>query len=126
MKYVIIEHLNCIDITICGVEYRIKSVKPEKLYSNKENVNTTIGECDFFEKEIRICPENGEGYKLGDQKIQETLYHEIAHAWLEESGQEDINDERTVEVMSKFAKQLLVMYDNDFIDYIYRMHDNII
>ena len=117
MKYEINENLGCIDIEINSIVYRIKSCNSVDLINDN-----ALAECDFFDKEIRISPTNDAGYKLGDQKIQETVYHEMAHAWLEETGQHDINDERTVEVMSRFAMQLLVMYDNDFIDYVYKMH----
>lgn len=121
MKYEIKEHLNCIDIDICGVKYRIKSMKQSEL------INTdAIAETDFFEKEIRICPINYGGYKLGSEKIQETLFHELAHAFLDQTGQIDINDERTAEVMAMFARQILITIDNDFLDMIYRMNDKVI
>lgn len=65
-------------------------------YNKKEItvINKFYGEVESFPEE---CDKT-------EEFIDETLLHELAHVFLNESGQDDINNERTVEVMSKFCK----------------------
>jgi len=57
-------------------------------------INKFHGHIEKFEGESKKTKEY----------MREDLLHEIAHAFLVESGQDDINNERTVEIMSKFCK----------------------
>jgi len=89
-------------INVLGNTYKVKFVQNHSFMENEENT----GECNFSDKIIRVAKtsydiENSEEWQ------QETLLHEIAHAFLYESGQSDLNDERHAELLGKFASFIL-------------------
>lgn len=115
MKYEILEHLNCIDIEIAGVKYRTKMV------SKIENDN--VGETNYSKKEIMLVNKTVDGELCGCEFLQENLLHEIAHAWLCQTGNQDLNDERHAELLSMFANRISKLIDNDLLNYLYRLQE---
>lgn len=83
---------------ILGVEYTVEYVKDHGSMFDIKN----SGECDYSDKLIRVA-ESCDGEKYSNEWKQETLYHELAHAFLYETGQSDLNDERHAELLGKFA-----------------------
>ena len=96
-------------INILGSTYEIIFTENPTPYMEENGFG---GLADYDKQEITIVTKfygnNIEKYEdevdKSQQFIEDTLTHELAHAFLNESGQEDINNERTVEVMSKFVK----------------------
>jgi len=84
-------------IKILGSIYTIKYVKDHTSMSCIEN----SGECDFSSKIIKIAKGN-EGEIYSDKWQEETLHHELAHAFIYETGNSDLNDERHAELLGKF------------------------
>ena len=85
-------------INILGSIYNIKYVKDQTFMYNEDHT----GECDYMNKEILISKSN-DGEENNEVWQKETLLHELAHAFMHESGQADINDERHAELLGKFA-----------------------
>jgi len=93
-------------INILGVTYTCEIVDNKDGFYSEEN----LAECDYDLKTIKVLKidvKTKEEYSK--EWLEETFVHELAHAFLYETGQSDINNERTVEVMSKFAR---FVYEN--------------
>ena len=91
---------------LLGTEYKIKLIKEPDEYMKKHNL---IGVCDYDLMEIKVC-ENWYGDITGKRtvnSIQNTLLHELAHMFLYETGQDNLNDERHAELLSKFSKFII-------------------
>ena len=86
-------------INIVGVKYKVIKVKTKEEMCD----STNYGEIDYNNRTIKLLTIDHDGVPLDDKWIQQTLLHEVAHGFLRESGQEDINTERIVEVISKFS-----------------------
>ena len=87
-------------VNLLGIEYVIKSVDSHRDMFDNNNV----AECDYSDKSIKICENDYNGDKYSDTFLQESLYHELAHVFMYETGQADINDERHAELLAHFAK----------------------
>ena len=96
-------------INILGSTYEIIFTEKPTPYMEENGFG---GLADYDKQEITIVTNfygnNIEKYedevKKSEQYVEDTIIHELAHVFLNESGQDDINNERTVEVMSKFVK----------------------
>ncbi len=75
---------------------------------------------------LKIAAANQDGYKLGDVKLQETLLHELAHAWLLQTGNDEMNDEKHAELLSHFARQMILLHDNDLVHHLYEQQEEVI
>jgi len=84
----------CKSIMIMGARYKIKYLKDGSHLTQEGK----CAECDYINKKIEIVKE---GYP--EEWLEDPLVHEIAHAFLYETGQSDLNDERHAELLSKFA-----------------------
>lgn len=85
---------------ILGTEYTIKYVDSSK---DLENISNTA-QCDYSEKQIRVALHDEKMNKNSEEWVEESLMHEIAHAFLYETGNADVNDERSAELLSKFVR----------------------
>ena len=86
-------------INVLGSKYKIKYIKSHKEMCNIEN----SAECDYSEKLIRVANSEDGIDMYSDKWKEESLLHEIAHAFMYETGQSDLNDERHAELLCKFA-----------------------
>lgn len=94
-------------LNVLGSKYTCVCIDEPTPYMRDKELG---GMCDYSSKTIQVVKkfygelEKYEGeFMKSDSFIKETILHELAHAFLHESGQDDINTERTVEVMSKFC-----------------------
>lgn len=83
---------------ILNNNYKIKYVKDTSMLYD----NTKCATCDYSEKEINIAKSSG-GITYSDKWLEETLTHELAHAFMYETGNDDLNDERHAELLTHFA-----------------------
>lgn len=92
-------NINKIKLKVVGTTYKLKFVENSSWLSNPNR----CAECDYINKVILVALGDGDG-EYPDEWLEETVTHELAHAFLYESGQEDINDERHAELLSKYVK----------------------
>ena len=85
---------------VMGIKYTLVKVISQDSMFNDENV----AECDYSERVIRLCLNDKRGVPHSKGWLQDSSLHELAHIFLYETGQSDINDERSAEVLSKFAR----------------------
>lgn len=100
-----------LNVDIMDTHYEVQVVNDPSELDNKR-----VGECDYATKVIKVVAYGGYDQKVSLDFAKETLLHEMAHAFLCQTGNNDINDERTVEIMSYFAKFVLKSeYKDQFI-----------
>jgi len=92
-------------VKILSSTYTVKYVKDNSYMMYDEN----NGECDYSTKIIKVAQGNGE-IVYSDKWQQETLHHELAHAFMYESGNGDLNDERHAELLGKFYDFVSSLY----------------
>lgn len=88
-------------IKIGGMEYQVKEVE-----FDKSDDNVILGECRFEKAEILI------NENLSDSRKEQTLFHEMVHAMLFESGSNEYDNEELVNQLGLIMYQ--VLKDNDF------------
>lgn len=88
-------------IKIGGMEYQVKEIK-----FGESDGNVTLGECHFETAEIFI------NENLSDSRKEQTLFHEMVHAMLFESGSDEYDNEELVNQLGLIMYQ--VFRDNDF------------
>jgi len=59
-------------------------------------------QVDYSKRLITVLTKN-DGEQYSQEWIKDSLLHEVAHAFMVETGQDDLNDERHAELLSKFA-----------------------
>lgn len=85
-------------INILENKYKVTYVKDRSFMYNEEN----YGEVNYSDKTIKVA-KGDDGEVFTDKWIYETLTHELAHAFMYETGNSDLNNERHAELLSKFA-----------------------
>lgn len=113
-RYEIQDHLDVCDINIAGEPYRLRIVGPDDVPSED-----AVGEACYHDKTLYVAHAFTSEHLLCDSKTQEVLLHELAHAWMEQTGNTDLNDERHAELLSYFARFVLLTVDNDMLDWVY-------
>lgn len=108
--------MGCYNQNILGVYYKIfigMRKELETLGLSPENQ----GETQFFKKQILICVEFTEDYSnsLKQDILSKILCHELAHAFLYESGRtDDANDESLVCWLEIMVEKIFNTYQNVF------------
>ncbi len=84
-------------INVLGREYAVTYTEKE------EDLRPgNVAEVDYSDRTIMVLTKIG-GEELSKEYVRDGLIHEVAHAFLYETGQSDLNDERHAEMLAKFA-----------------------
>ena len=86
--------------------YKVKRQK--ELIQHPENPNwKAVGMVNTDTLEIFICENNDEGIPIHPMNQDQTFYHELVHAILNEMGHDLNNDEFFVQTFSNFLHQFI-------------------
>lgn len=93
-------------LVIKGQTYKIVLCQTTKEFlKHKDADKEDLGFCDKMDKEIWLNGAEHAKYKTGEQRLMETLWHEIGHAIMEETGISygiaDVLEEVIVDTFSK-------------------------
>lgn len=94
-------NINKKKVKVASTTYKIKYVKDISDIPRQDSLVCAL--CDFNDKIIYVAL-NNDDVKYSEEWLEETLIHELAHAFLYETGQDDVNDEHHAELLSKFVK----------------------
>ena len=85
------------EVKILSSTYTIEYVKDRTFMDCADN----YAECNYDSKMIRVAKSDG-GELYSDKWLEESLHHELAHAFMYETGNSDLDDERHAELLGKF------------------------
>jgi len=85
------------EIEILGRIYALWYTE-DKTELNEDN----FAQVNYSDRTITVLTKEDD-FKFSKEYIRDMLLHELAHAFLYETGNNDINDERHVEVLGKFV-----------------------
>ncbi len=93
-----------------GVEYDVV------LIGNSSEIDRDVGKCNYVTKEIKVINTDDYGSKVCKEFATPTLIHEFAHAYMNHTGNNDINNERTAEMMAHFTYFMLSDKNTELIE----------
>lgn len=83
---------------ILGVNYDVIDVETPKELADDQ----WCAQYDVSKKKIKVALKDSEGEENSEAWLRDSFLHELAHVFLYETGNADLNDERHVEVLNKF------------------------